>query len=180
MSIPMDDSPINEKEIFEVAAALRADERANYLNAACGDNLALRARIERLLMSYEASKVRHGDTTASFDAVAELARLKPEEGGEMIGPYKLREQIGEGGFGTVWVADQERPVRRRVAGGAEDHQDGNGYQGGHRTLRAGAAGAGDDGASEHRQGVRRRRDSVWAALLRHGVGARGEDHRLLR
>ena len=33
----------------------------------------------------------------------------------MIGPYKLREQIGEGGFGTVWVADQEQPVRRRVA-----------------------------------------------------------------
>ena len=46
---------------------------------------------------------------------AELARLKPEEVGEQIGQYKLMEQIGEGGFGTVWVADQERPVRRRVA-----------------------------------------------------------------
>ena len=39
----------------------------------------------------------------------------PEETGEMVGPYKLRDEIGEGGFGTVWVADQERPVRRRVA-----------------------------------------------------------------
>ena len=45
----------------------------------------------------------------------ELARLKPEEIGDQIGPYKLMEQIGQGGFGTVWVADQERPVRRRVA-----------------------------------------------------------------
>ncbi len=46
---------------------------------------------------------------------AELARLKPEEAGEWIGPYRLMEQIGQGGFGTVWVADQEKPVRRRVA-----------------------------------------------------------------
>ena len=46
---------------------------------------------------------------------AEFARLKPEEAGERIGQYKLLQQIGEGGFGTVWVAEQEQPVRRRVA-----------------------------------------------------------------
>jgi len=46
---------------------------------------------------------------------AELARLKPEEAGERIGPYKLLQQIGEGGFGTVWMAEQSGPVRRRVA-----------------------------------------------------------------
>jgi WD40 repeat protein/serine/threonine protein kinase len=39
----------------------------------------------------------------------------PEKAGERIGPYKLREQIGEGGFGSVWVADQETPIQRRVA-----------------------------------------------------------------
>ncbi|MEO8353605.1 MAG: serine/threonine-protein kinase, partial [Chthoniobacteraceae bacterium] len=46
---------------------------------------------------------------------AEFARLKPEGVGERIGPYKLLQNIGEGGFGVVWMADQERPVRRRVA-----------------------------------------------------------------
>ncbi|MEA3212720.1 MAG: eukaryotic-like serine/threonine-protein kinase [Chthoniobacter sp.] len=49
------------------------------------------------------------------DIEAELARFKPEEAGERIGSYKLMEKIGVGGFGTVWVAEQERPVRRRVA-----------------------------------------------------------------
>jgi serine/threonine protein kinase len=46
---------------------------------------------------------------------AELARLKPEEGGERIGNYKLLQQIGQGGFGIVWMAEQIEPVRRRVA-----------------------------------------------------------------
>ena len=46
---------------------------------------------------------------------AQFARLKPEESGEMIGPYKLLQQIGEGAFGTVWMAEQEQPLRRRVA-----------------------------------------------------------------
>ena len=56
-------------------------------------------------------------SAASNDSEIELllAKLKPEEAGEPIGAYKLLEQIGEGGFGTVWMAEQERPVRRRVA-----------------------------------------------------------------
>src|SRR6187455_2461342 len=41
--------------------------------------------------------------------------LKPEDAGDRIGRYKLLEEIGEGGFGVVWMAEQEKPVRRRVA-----------------------------------------------------------------
>ena len=55
------------------------------------------------------------EASCAPEIVANFARLKPEEVGEQIGPYRLMEQIGQGGFGTVWVADQERPVRRRVA-----------------------------------------------------------------
>jgi serine/threonine protein kinase len=44
-----------------------------------------------------------------------FSRLKPEEAGDRIGAYKLLEEIGEGGFGTVWIAEQQEPVRRRVA-----------------------------------------------------------------
>ena len=84
-----------------------------------------------------------------------------EDAGTHIGPYKLLQQIGEGGFGMVYMAEQDRPVRRRVALkiiklGMDT--------GGHRPLRGGAAGAGDDGSSEHCQGIRRRRHRQRPAL----------------
>jgi len=88
-------------------------ERAAWLDEVCAGQAELRAEVEALLSSHEAGSPMRGAPRRP-DIEAELARLKPEETGEMVGPYKLREQVGEGGFGTVWVADQERPVRRRV------------------------------------------------------------------
>ena len=110
-----DPSPtIPEREICAAAAALPQAERPAYLDTACGGNAELRARAEEWLRAHDADSFMEAGAGAP-EIEANLARLKPEEVGEHIGPYKLMEQIGQGGFGTVWVADQEKPVRRRVA-----------------------------------------------------------------
>ena len=67
------------------------------------------------------------------------------------------EKIGEGGMGEVWVAKQTEPVKRKVA--LKLIKAGMDSQGGAAALRAGAAGAGADGPSQHRQGARRRPDA---------------------
>ena len=104
----------SEEEIFQKASSMPAVDRESYLAAACGDDTALRTRIERLLSSHDVTMFMK-ELPPATELETELMLGSPESGGGMIGPYKLREQIGEGGFGTVWVADQEKPVRRRVA-----------------------------------------------------------------
>jgi serine/threonine protein kinase len=89
-------------------------ERAAYLDEMCGPDSALRAQVEGLLRSHEqAGSFLHGslfDLGATKDVSA-----PPELTGSRIGPYKLLQSIGEGGMGTVYMADQTNPVRRNVA-----------------------------------------------------------------
>jgi eukaryotic-like serine/threonine-protein kinase len=103
---------MNEREIFTAARGIAgAAARVAFLDGACGGDSAVRGRIEALLGAADAEdSFLKLDDTAGIDSAARL-----EQAGDLIGPYKLLEQIGEGGFGTVFMAEQTQPVRRVVA-----------------------------------------------------------------
>src|SRR5437870_1745187 len=94
-------------EAVEIAAPAQRDA---FVAKACAGNAALRGQIERLM----ANHFRAGSFLERPAAVLDTAAAPgPDEAlGSQIGPYKLLEQIGEGGMGLVYVAEQQRPVCR--------------------------------------------------------------------
>src|SRR5436190_711610 len=110
----MPDASANAKEIFLAALECATpDERAAFVSAACDRDDALRRRVEALLAAHDEPDSRLDRPVAESGTV--MYRPIAEGPGALVGPYKLLQQIGEGGFGVVYMAEQQEPVRRMVA-----------------------------------------------------------------
>src|SRR5262245_28883648 len=108
--------PQDTEAIFHGALAIRSPEgRMEYIRKACGGDADLLANVTGLLRAHEQAAdflpTEPGDVSQKTDPTYPTS----EGPGTVIGRYKLREKIGEGGCGVVYVAEQEEPVRRKVA-----------------------------------------------------------------
>ena len=110
----MSDVPAQDVDLFAAAIELPVAERAAYLDRACSGDVDLRQRVEGLLKEHD-DLGDFPEKRPSKGTAQGGPRAIGEKPGDRIGHYKLLQQIGEGGCGVVYMAEQEAPVRRRVA-----------------------------------------------------------------
>jgi len=120
-------NPVKQNEDTVLYAAISLEDTAQrkvYLDEACLGNARLRSLVEKRLAARNAAEVFFAKARCALSFPAEelppvtdeLLEVKADEWiGTQIGSYKLLQKIGEGGYGVVYMAEQERPVRRRVA-----------------------------------------------------------------
>jgi eukaryotic-like serine/threonine-protein kinase len=100
----MMDQPYKEEELFATASVLPASERVHYLKRACGEDIDRFNRLRSLLEKLDsAARFVNEDSSVSRDGV------------EQIGPYKIVQELGEGGCGVAYLAEQSAPIKRHVA-----------------------------------------------------------------
>ncbi len=101
--------------IFTEALGLAVGARPAFLDRACGGDEKLRCKVEALLRAHDrvGGFLEEPPTGIAVEGIHGTPTI--EKAGDRIGRYKLLQQIGEGGWGTVFMAEQEEPVRRRVA-----------------------------------------------------------------
>ncbi len=111
----MSDAADRDVTVFTEALQLPSGQRAAYLDVACAGDPELRLKVEALLKGHDSvgDFLEHSphETTAHGKAASAIG----EKPGDRVGRYKLLQQIGEGGCGVVFMAEQDQPVRRRVA-----------------------------------------------------------------
>jgi serine/threonine protein kinase len=113
----MDKPHQSEEAIFEAALQWPPEQRAAYVKGACGENAQLRQSVEALLRAHEKTGgfLDQPPPGLGPEKTIRLDIPPAEKPGDSIGRYKLLQQIGEGGCGVVYMAEQAEPVRRRVA-----------------------------------------------------------------
>src|SRR5438046_2126388 len=112
-------NPSREEALFTLAVEKTAAERVAFLDRECSGDAELRQRVEALLGAHAKAGEFLNEPPAAVSAKTFVITTGmipiTEKAGDRIGRYKLLQQIGEGGCGVVYMAEQEEPVRRRVA-----------------------------------------------------------------